>query len=68
MVDVRLSGPSMAARLAARQRNSGEGTNPSTHVVHGSGDRRTHHNIHDTRVKQSGPVAGVPKKPAGPIG
>lgn len=67
MVEVKLNGPEMGARLAARLRNSGEGTNPDVHAVHGSGARRTHHNIHNSWNVQSGPPEGTPKQPARPI-
>ena len=46
MVEHRLTGPSMAERIAKRERNSGD---PSAeHVVkQGDGARRTFHNIHE---------------------
>jgi hypothetical protein len=44
--EVKYNGPSPEARLAARLRNSGEGTNPNVHVVQGEGTRRVHVNIH----------------------
>ena len=46
MVEHHLKGPSMAERIAKRERNSGD---PSAeHVVkQGDGARRTFHNIHD---------------------
>jgi hypothetical protein len=33
-------------KIADRLRNSGEGSNPNVHTVHGSGPTRVHHNIH----------------------
>ena len=33
-------------KIAERLRNSGEGSNPNVHTVHGSGPTRVHHNIH----------------------
>jgi hypothetical protein len=65
---VKLSGPSMEARLNARLRNSGDGTNPAVHVQHGDGARRTHHNIHMTRNVQSGPPEGQVRGPSAAIG
>jgi hypothetical protein len=44
--EVKYNGPSPEQRLAARLKNSGEGTNPSVHVVQGEGTRRVHVNIH----------------------
>lgn len=45
MAEIKLTGPSMEARIAARLRNSGEGTNPNVHAEHGTGPLRTHTNI-----------------------
>ena len=44
--EVKYNGPGPEARLAARLRNSGDGTNPSVHVTQGEGPRRLHVNIH----------------------
>ena len=33
-------------KIADRLRNSGEGSNPNVHTVHGEGPTRVHHNIH----------------------
>jgi len=33
-------------KIADRLRNSGEGSNPNVHTVHGTGPLRVHHNIH----------------------
>jgi hypothetical protein len=44
--EVKYNGPSPEARLAARLRNSGDGTNPNVHVRQGEGPRRVHVNIH----------------------
>ena len=33
-------------KIADRLRNSGDGSNPNEHTVHGSGPTRVHHNIH----------------------
>jgi hypothetical protein len=48
MVETKLSGPSMAERIANRMRNSGQGsgTNPSQTVSKGEGPTRVHHNLH----------------------
>jgi hypothetical protein len=47
MVEHHLKGPSMAERIAARGKNSGEGAKPDTIVKTGDSDRRTFHNIHN---------------------
>lgn len=48
MPDLKLTGKPMQQRLDDRLRNSGVGdkTNPDLTVKHGSGARRTYHNIH----------------------
>jgi len=33
-------------KIADRLRNSGEGSNPNVHTVHGEGPTRTHTNVH----------------------
>jgi hypothetical protein len=33
-------------KIADRLRNSGDGSNPNVHTVHGEGPTRVHHNIH----------------------
>jgi hypothetical protein len=37
---------STAEKIADRLRNSGDGSNPNVHTVHGEGPTRVHHNIH----------------------
>ena len=37
---------STAEKIADRLRNSGEGSNPNVHTVHGEGPTRTHTNVH----------------------
>jgi hypothetical protein len=54
MPEIKLTGPSMEQRIAARLRNSGEGANPNVHTVHGTGPTRTHTNIHNA-AKQNAP-------------
>jgi hypothetical protein len=44
-VEVRQS-KSTEQKIADRLRNSGEGSNPNVHTVHGEGPTRVHHNIH----------------------
>jgi hypothetical protein len=44
--EVKLTGKPQAQRIADRLRNSGDGSNPNEHTVHGSGPTRVHHNIH----------------------
>jgi hypothetical protein len=55
MVETKLSGPSMAERIANRMKNSGEGANPDISVTKGTGPTRTHHNIH-RGATQSAPM------------
>jgi len=56
-------------KIADRLRNSGDGSNPNVHTVHGEGPTRVHHNIHhaghyvqpNTQAKPTdGTVASVP--------
>ena len=44
-VEVRQS-KSTEQKIADRLRNSGDGSNPNVHTVHGTGPTRVHHNIH----------------------
>jgi hypothetical protein len=44
-VEVRQS-KSTEQKIADRLRNSGEGSDPNVHTVHGEGPTRVHHNIH----------------------
>ena len=55
MVETKLTGPSMAERITARLRNSGEGARPSVTVTKGEGPLRTHHNLHFS-ANQSRPM------------
>jgi hypothetical protein len=55
MVETKLSGPSMAERIANRMKNSGAGANPSTTVSKGEGPLRVHHNLHFS-ASQSRPM------------
>jgi hypothetical protein len=57
-------------KIADRLRNSGDGSNPNVHTVHGEGPTRVHHNIHhaghyvqpNTQAKPSdGRVASHPE-------
>jgi len=45
VVEVRQA-KSTEQKIADRLRNSGEGSNPNVHSVHGEGPTRVHHNIH----------------------
>lgn len=71
MPDIHLKGPPMQDRINARLQNSGtgRGTTPDQTIQTGNSARRTYTNLHHSAgAKQHSPVAGTPKKPAGPLG
>jgi hypothetical protein len=62
MPDIKLSGPSMEARLNKRLQNSGAALNPDVTVKHGDGARRTFHNIHHGSTEHgTNPNPAMPK-------
>jgi hypothetical protein len=61
--DIKLTGPSMAERIANRLKNSGAGAKPDITTKTGDGPTRVHHNIHNSATnKGSGQNEGGERK------
>ena len=53
--EIKISGPSMEERIAARLKNSGAGANPDVTVQKGNSPQRTFHNIHHSAGQGGSP-------------